>query len=66
MKVSIFDFLDYYKGVLEKFLEKLNSSNPPLLKQEVIEKRVIEILLTRDALEKVLSNRIKPSTFGIL
>ncbi|NEO55479.1 MAG: hypothetical protein F6K54_21835 [Okeania sp. SIO3B5] len=61
MKVSIFDFLDYYQRILEKALDKLNSSNTPLLRQEVI-----EILLTRDALHKALSNKIKPSASAIL
>ena len=58
MKVTI---LEHYQNTLELSLEKLKASNIPLSKQEVI-----EILLTRDAIHKALSNKIKPSADAIL
>ncbi|NER04144.1 MAG: hypothetical protein F6K17_16760 [Okeania sp. SIO3C4] len=47
--------------ILEQLSDKLNTSNTPLVKQEVI-----EILLTRDVLDKALSNKIKPSASAVL
>ncbi|MGK7935247.1 MAG: tetratricopeptide repeat protein [Xenococcaceae cyanobacterium] len=58
MKVSL---LDHYQKTLEQLLDKLNVSNTSLSKEEVL-----EILLTRDALRKVLSSKIKPSASVIL
>ena len=52
--------LGYYQKILEQALEKLDS-NTVLSKREVI-----EILLTRDALSKALSKKIKPSVSAIL
>ena len=57
MKVYL---LDYYQKILEKLLYKLNISSIPLTKEEFL-----EILLTRDAIRKVLS-KIKPSASVIL
>ncbi|NET24083.1 tetratricopeptide repeat protein [Okeania sp. SIO1I7] len=58
MKVTL---LQHYQNTLEQSLEKLKASNISLSKQEVM-----EILLTRDALNKALSNKIKPSASAIL
>ena len=53
--------LDHYQNILEQLLDKLNVSNTSLSKEEVL-----EILLTRDAIRKVLSSKIKPSVSVIL
>ena len=58
MKVSL---LDHYQKTLEQLLDKLNDSNTSLLKE-----KLLEILLTRDAIEKVLSSKLKPSVSVIL
>lgn len=58
MKVNL---LDHYQKTLEQLLDKLNVSNISLSKEEVL-----EILLTRDALRKVLSSKTKPSVSVIL
>lgn len=57
MRVTL---LGYYQKILERALEKLTASNPRLSRQEVL-----EILLTRDALSKALSKKIKPSVSAI-
>lgn len=53
--------LSHYQNTLEQSLEKLKVPNTSLSKQEVL-----EILLTRDAIHKALSNKVKPSTLAIL
>ena len=58
MKVIL---LQHYENTLEQSLEKLKASNISLSKQEVM-----EILLTRDAINKKLSTNIKPSASAIL
>ncbi len=54
-------YLDYYQKTLEQLLDKLNISNISRSKEEFL-----EILLTRDALKKLLSTEIKPSASVIL
>ncbi len=56
MKVILFTLLDSYQNLLEK----LNTS------ETLSKKDILEILLTRDALNKALSNRVKPSSYTIL
>nr|WP_293094509.1 hypothetical protein [Okeania sp. SIO2F4] len=56
MKVILFTLLDYYKNLLEKF----NTS------ETLSKKDILEILLTRDGINKALSNRVKPSSYTIL
>ena len=53
--------LDYYQKILEELPNQLNDSNTSLLKE-----KLLEILLTRDAIEKVLSSKLKPSVSVIL
>ncbi len=56
MKVILFTLLDSYKNLLEK-----SNTSETLSKKDIL-----EILLTRDAINKALSNRIKPSSYTIL
>jgi len=44
----------------QKLLEKLNTSDTPSKED------ALDILLTRDALNKTLSNKVKPSIYEIL
>ena len=57
-KVTI---LRHYQNTLEQSLEKFKVPNTSLSKQEFL-----EILLTRDAIHKALSNKVKPSTSAML
>ncbi|MGK7928792.1 MAG: hypothetical protein AB4290_26735 [Spirulina sp.] len=55
------DLLDHYTNTLEQLLNRLNFSNASLSEEESL-----EILLTRDAIEKVLSTQTKSPAAAIL
>jgi len=53
--------LNHYQNILENFTDKIHTSQTSLSKPEVL-----EILLTRDAIDKALKNQRKLSTHAIL